>query len=67
MRSSRSPCGSSAAAATGKAIAVGADQHYPRHFDLVHQLRLVRPEIEVHSALYATVKAAVEELRRVKK
>ena len=41
-----------------KPLAVGTDPAYPRRFDVVEQLRLIRPGLVVHSDLPATCAAA---------
>lgn len=45
------------------AIAVGTDPAYARRVDVVEQLRHVRPGLEVHDSLPATVYAATDLLR----
>lgn len=49
----------------GRKLVVGADQDYPRRFDVVEQCRLARPELAVHDSLSATVHAAVPGLSRL--
>ncbi|MFD9343105.1 nucleoside 2-deoxyribosyltransferase domain-containing protein [Streptomyces sp. NPDC060049] len=51
-----------AAAATGRAIAVGVEEGYRRRSDVVAQLRCARPGLPVHSDLLSTVCTAVEAL-----
>lgn len=45
-------------ATRGATIAVGTDPAYERRLDVVEQLRHARPELEVHTSLPATVRAA---------
>ncbi|WP_371675130.1 nucleoside 2-deoxyribosyltransferase domain-containing protein [Streptomyces sp. NBC_01276] len=52
-----------AAAATGRAIAVGVEDGYRRRPDVLAQLRCARPGLPVHGDLPSTVSAAVEALR----
>ncbi|WP_406012204.1 nucleoside 2-deoxyribosyltransferase domain-containing protein [Streptomyces sp. NBC_00984] len=51
-----------AAAAAGRAIAVGVENGYRRRSDVVAQLRCARPGLPVHSDLLSTVGTAVEAL-----
>ncbi|WP_030458890.1 nucleoside 2-deoxyribosyltransferase domain-containing protein [Kitasatospora sp. NRRL B-11411] len=46
--------------AAGTTLAVGAASTYPRRFDVVVQLALVRPELTVHDSLTATVQQALQ-------
>ncbi|MGO4461592.1 nucleoside 2-deoxyribosyltransferase domain-containing protein [Streptomyces sp. M-16] len=52
-----------AAAATGRAIAVGVEGGYRRRSDVLAQLRCARPGLPVHDDLLSTVSTAVEALR----
>ena len=45
-------------ATTAKPIAVGAHPGYPRRFDVVQQLALIRPGLAVHADLASTCAAA---------
>ena len=47
-------------AASGKPLAVGADPHYERRFDVIQQLELARPDLTVHADLKSTCAAANE-------
>ncbi|WP_329266889.1 nucleoside 2-deoxyribosyltransferase domain-containing protein [Streptomyces sp. NBC_01451] len=42
-------------------LAVGADPDYPRHLDVVQQLRHARPDVSVHDCLQATVREAAHQ------
>lgn len=42
-------------AAAGKKIAVGCNPRYVRRADVIHQLRLARPDVHVRSDLYSTL------------
>ena len=45
-------------ASSAKPLAVGAHPQYGRRFDVVEQLRLIRPGLVVHADLAATCAAA---------
>jgi hypothetical protein len=47
-------------AASSKPLAVGADSHYERRFDVIQQLELARPGLTVHADLKSTCAAANE-------
>jgi hypothetical protein len=48
-------------AALGRQLAVGCDPNYVRRIDVLHQLRLARPEVQVHDALALTCEAVLHQ------
>lgn len=48
---------------TTKPLFVGAHPNYPRRLDVIHQTRLIRPEVRVHDSLLALVESIKADLR----